>query len=223
MKPFPQRAAFGIKLGFSPVQARRLARLKTPALIQDFIDAMPPNFEPDGDTCLSASEALRQRRAHCIEAAFIASAALWMNGAPPLLMDFQARGDDDHVVALFRQNGAWGAISKSNHVWLRWRDPVYRSLRELAMSYFHEYVGKGRRSMLAYSAPFDLRRFGPKAWIGTKEDCWEVANALDESRHYRLVSAAQVRSLRAPDSIECRADRLLDHPRPRNMRKNKRK
>ena len=115
-----------------------LARLRTPIQIQDFVSALPVNFEPDGDTCLSVAGALRGRRAHCIEGAFIAACALWMNGEQPLLMDFQARGDDDHVIALFRQNGLWGAISKSNHIWLRWRDPVYRSPRELAMSYFHE-------------------------------------------------------------------------------------
>lgn len=182
---------------------------------------MPPNFEPGGDTCLSAGEALRQRRAHCIEAAFVAACALWMNGEPPLLLDFQARGDDDHVVALYRRHGCWGAISKSNHVWLRWRDPVYRSVRELAMSYFHEYTGKGRRSMLTYSVPFDLRRFDPKLWIGGKTNCWGIAGALDGTRHYRLVTKAQIKSLRAPDPIEQRADKLHDFRRPRNMRKNK--
>src|ERR1700733_3030649 len=158
MRNFNQRLLFGIKLGLSRAQARRLVRLETPARIQSFINRLPANFEPNGDTCLSAAEALRQRRAHCIEAAFIAACALWMNGFPPLLLDFQARGDNDHVVAVFRQFGCWGAISKSNHLWLRWRNPVYRSLRELAMSYFNEYVAKGRRNLRTYSVPFDLRR-----------------------------------------------------------------
>jgi len=223
LRSFSKRLAFGIKLGLPPAKARQLAKLKTPTLIQDFIDKIPPNFEPGGDTCLSAGEALRQRCAHCIEAAFIAALALWMNGEPPLLLDFQARGDDDHVVALFRRHGCWGAISKSNHVWLRHRDPVYRSLRELAMSYFHEYVGKGRRSMLTYSIAFDLRRFDPKLWVSGKTDCWEIGGALDATRHYRLVNAAQVRSLRAPDRIEHLADKLRDFRPPRNMRKNKEK
>jgi len=223
LRPFRQRVAFGIKLGLAPAKARTLAKLSTPTKIQDFINAIPPNFEPDGDTCLSASEALRQRRAHCIEAAFIAACVLWMNGAPPLLMDLQARGDHDHVVTLFRAHGCWGSIYKRNHVWLRWRDPVYRSLRELAMSYFHEYTGNGRRSLTTYSVPFDLRRFDSAAWVSGKEQCWEVGNALDATRHYRLVSPAQSRSLRRCDRIEQQADKLRDYQRPRNMRKNKEK
>src|SRR5262249_19154278 len=151
--------------------------------------AMPPNFEPDGDTCLPAAEAMRQRRAHCIEAAFIAAATLWMNGEPPLLLDFQARGDNDHVVTLFRRNGCWGAISKSNHVWLRWRDPFYRTLGEFAMSYFNKYVGKKKKSTLwAYSVAFDLRRFDPAIWVAGKASCWDLATALDETRHYQLIN-----------------------------------
>ncbi|HEV3410188.1 MAG TPA: hypothetical protein VG095_07830, partial [Chthoniobacterales bacterium] len=129
-----------MKLGLSRQHATTLARLRTPQKIQDFVSELPTNFEPEGDTCLSVAEVLRQRRAHCIEGAFVAACALWMNGEPPLLMDFQATLDDDHVIALFKRGGCWGAISKSNHIWLRWRDPVYRTPRELAMSYFHEYV-----------------------------------------------------------------------------------
>lgn len=221
MKNFRQRLSFGLKLGLTRAQAHKLAKLKTPARIQDFINKIPANFEPGGDTCLSASEVLRQRRAHCIEAAFVAACALWMNGAPPLLLDFQARGDHDHVVTVFRQHGCWGAISKSNHIWLRWRDPVYRSLRELAMSYFKEYIGDRKRTMGTYSVPFDLRRFDSGVWVSGKEDCWEVAEALDNTRHYRLITRAQARSLRRCDPIEDRADKLHDFRRPRNMRKNK--
>jgi len=223
MKTFRQRLSRGLKLGLPRAQAARLARLDTPARIQDFINRMPTNFEPDGDTCLSAGEALRRNRSHCIEAAFIAACALWMNGAPPLLLDFQARGDHDHVVAIFRRAGCWGAISKSNHVWLRWRDPVYKSLRELTMSYFHEYVAGQNRTMLTYSVPFDLRRFDPCVWVAGKEHCWEVAGALDGIRHYKIVTPAQARNLRACDPIEMQADKLYEHKRPRKARKNKAK
>jgi hypothetical protein len=223
LKTFRQRLARGLKFGLPRAQAAKLARLKTPAIIQDFINTMPANFEPGGDTCLSALEALRQRRAHCIEAAFIAACALWMNGEPPLLLDLQARGDHDHVVALFRRNGLWGAISKSNHVWLRWRDPVYKTLRELTMSYFHEYVAGRDRTLLAYSVAFDLRRFDPSVWITGKESCWEVAGALDDTRHYKVVTGFQARQLRECDPIEMQADRLYDFKRPRKARKNKAK
>jgi hypothetical protein len=223
LKSFSQRLYRGLKFGLSRGQAKKLAQLKTPVLIQDFINKIPVNFEPDGDTCFSAAEALRQRRAHCIEAAFIAACALWMNGEPPLLLDFQARGDHDHVVALFRRQGRWGAISKSNHVWLRWRDPVYKNLRELAMSYFNEYIGSRGRTMWTYSRAFDLRRFDPAVWITGKEPCWELAGALDNTRHYRLITGAQARHLRACDPIEMQADHLYDFKRPRKTRKNKAK
>ena len=103
-----------------------LRRLNTPEKIQAYIDAIPQNFEVGGETCLSVRETLRQRRALCIEGAVIAAAALWVNGEPPLLMDLKAEHDSDHVVTLFRRKGCWGAISKTNHAVLRWRDPVYR-------------------------------------------------------------------------------------------------
>jgi hypothetical protein len=204
--------AFGMKLGLSRAHATTLARLKTPHKIQDFVSAMPTNFEPEGDTCLSVAEALRQRRAHCIEGAFVAACALWMNGEPPLLMDFQATLDDDHVIALFKRSGCWGAISKSNHVWLRWRDPVYRNLRELAMSYFHEYFNKDRKTTLrTYSAAVDLRRFPPGTWITNEQDCWDVGAALDDARHYRLIRPAQLRWLMPRDATEMRADDLVQY------------
>jgi len=223
MKSLKHRKSFALRLGLSRAQAATIARLDTPGRIQDFINAMPINFEPEGDTCLSVAEALRQRRAHCIEGAFIAACALWCNGEPPLLMDFNAHRDDDHVIALFRRHGCWGAISKSNHVWLRWREPIYRSLRELAMSYFHEYVGRGRRSLRAYSVAFDLRRFDSRIWVTGKKQCWEVANAVDETRHYQIMSPAQIRNLRRCDRVEVAADKITEYKRPRNMRKNKAK
>ena len=207
--------SFGLKLGLSRAQAARLARLGTPEKIQDFVNAIPINFEPGGDTCLSVSEAMRRRRAHCIEGAFVAAAALWMHGKPPLLMDLKAKGDDDHVVALFRHGRYWGAISKSNHVWLRWRDPIYRNLRELAMSYFHEYVSKRSKTLWSYSVAFDLRRFdAAESWAGGRESCWDVADALDEARHYPLITSAQAGKLRHRDIIEIRAGKLLDYKAP---------
>jgi hypothetical protein len=154
------------------------------------------NHEPGGDTCRSAAEVLKRGEAHCIEAAFVAAAALWMMGYEPLLMDMQAKGDHDHVICIFRERGAWGAISKSNHVWLRWRDPVYKTPRELALSYFHEYTKGRKKTLRNYSVPFDLRRYKNNEWVNSKEDCWDVALALDEGRHYALVSAAQAKRVK---------------------------
>ncbi len=208
------RIARGLKLGLSRAHAATLARLTKPERIQDYISALPTNFEPEGDTCLSVAEVLRQRRAHCIEGAFVAACALWLNGRRPLLMDFQALGDDDHVIALFQYRGHWGAISKSNHVWLRWRDPVYRSPREIAISYFHEYVRGSDKTMWKYSRPFDLRYVDPKKWVTSTEDCWDVAEALDESPHFPLITKAQAKRLRPRDLLELRAGQILEFPAP---------
>ena len=119
--------------------------------------------------------------------------------------------DSDHVIALFRRAGCWGAISKSNHVWLRWRDPIYRSPRELAMSYFHEYTNRQRKSLRTYSVPVDLRRFPTDMWVTNKDDCWEVGAALCDVRHYRLVTPAQARALSPRDATEMRADDLVQY------------
>lgn len=213
--------AFALKLGIPRPQAVILSRLDTPEAIQNYVSALPANFEPDGDTCLSVVEALRKRRAHCIEGAFVAACALWVHGEPPLLMDLQARGDDDHVMALFRRGRCWGAISKSNHVWLRWRDPIYRSLRELAMSYFHEYVKGSKKTLRNYSRAIDLRRFDPKQWVTNADDCWDVSDACDDARHYALLSAAQARKVRRRDAMEIKAGKLLEYSAPNRKAANR--
>jgi hypothetical protein len=196
-------------LGLTSDEGRILRALRTPRLVQEFLVALPANFESGGASLLSVRGVLRSRHAHCIEAAFLAACALWLQGRKPLLMDMQATRDADHVVALFRQDGCWGAISKSNHVWLRWRDPVYRSLRELAMSYFHEYTTKDRKTLRTYSRAFDLSRYAPEQWITNESDCWQVGADLDDTRHYRLLTPAQARRLTRRDAMERRADDLV--------------
>jgi hypothetical protein len=209
-----QSVARGLKLGLSHTHARTLARLSTPEKIQDFVTALPTNFERNGDTCLSVAATLDQNHAHCIEGAFIAACALWVHGQKPLLMDFQAEGDDDHVITVFRRDGYWGAISKSNHIWLRWRDPVYRTLRELAMSYFHEYVVGNKKTLRRYSRPYDLSRLDPKLWVTNSKQCWEITEWIDEIRHYPLITKAQGKRLRPRDAMEQRAGKLLEYPAP---------
>ena len=199
------------KLGLTPDEGRVLRALKTPRQIQEFVAALPANFEEGGDCLRSVRGVLRHGEAHCIEAAFTAACALWLQGEPPLIMDLSAKGDADHVVALFRRGGCWGAISKSNHVWLRWRDPIYRSLRELAMSYFHEYTFGGRKTLRSHSAAFDLRQFAIDLWVTSEDDCWEVGAALDEARHFPLITPAQARRLLPRDAIELRANELLQY------------
>ena len=203
-------------LGLTRAEFAVLRRLSTPEKIQDFLNALPSNFEIGGETCMSVREVLRRRRAHCIEGAMLAACALWVHGEPPLLLDLRAVRDYDHVVALFRRGGGWGAISKTNPSVLRWRDPVYRSLRELAMSYLHEYAnGRGQKTLRSYAGPFDLRRFEPKLWVTNGRNCWDVAETLDEMRHTPLVTTRQSRMLRLRDAMERRAGALLEHRRPR--------
>jgi hypothetical protein len=199
------------QVGLTAEEGRILRSLGTPRRIQEFISGLAANFEEGGDTLRSVRGVLRHRKAHCIEAAFTAACALWLQGEPPLVMDLTAQGDSDHVVTLFRRDGCWGAISKSNHVWLRWRDPVYRSTRELAMSYFHEYSNETRKSLRAYSRPVDLRRFAPELWVTNEEDCWDVGAAIDDVRHYRLITAAQARRLMPRDPTEMRADDIVQY------------
>lgn len=215
-----ERMARREDLGLTPAEFRVLARLDSPQKIQAYLNSIPQNFEPEGDTALSVREVLRQRRSHCIEGALLAGAALWVHGEPPLLLDLRAVNDYDHVVALFRRNGCWGAISKTNHYALRYRDPVYRTLRELAISYFHEYANRrGEKTLRSYSRPLDLRALDPKIWVTNGKSCWEVADRLESQPHYPLVTARQVRWLRTRDPVERRAYAVLDHPPPPRVRR----
>jgi len=205
-------------LGLARPQYALLARLNTPQKIQAFLHDLRQNFEPDGDTCRPVREVLRTQRAHCIEGAMLAAAALWVNGEPPLLLDMRAEQDFDHVVTLFRRNGCWGAISKTNGIGLRWRDPVYRTLRELAMSYFHEYTNKrNHKTLREYSVPYDLRRLDPSIWVSGTKNCWEVAEELDALRHFRLVNGRHLKAVVRRDPFERRLSGLLQYRRPRAL------
>jgi len=146
----------------------------------------------------------------------VAACALWIHGESPILLDLKATRDFDHVVALFRRGGCWGAISKSNHVQLRYRNPVYKTLRELSMSYFHEYANKkGQLTLRSYSRAFDLRKVDPKIWVTNGSNCWDIPGMLDEIRHYPLVTRKQVRLLYRRDAMERKAGNLLEYPAPR--------
>jgi hypothetical protein len=198
------------ELGLNRIELNIFRKLSTPEKIESFVTGLRCNFEQNGDTCYSVRTTLAKGEAHCIEAAFVAACALMLHGRPALLMDLQAEGDDDHVIALFREGPYWGAISKSNTVWLRWRDPIYRTLRELAMSYFHEYVRGPRKTLRTYSRPFDIGQFSPDLWVTARDDCWEMTHILDEIRHYELLSTRQARNLRLRDRMERRIGRIAE-------------
>jgi hypothetical protein len=182
---------------WTAAEKRVLDRLDSPRAIQDFLDKIPYNAEP---VCRSPREALRVRRAHCMEGALFAAAALSHHGRPPLLVDLRAHNDDDHVIALFREGGLWGAVAKSNTTALRMRDPVYRTVRELAMSYFPYYFNlDGFSALRAYSVPCDLTRFDDRGWRFTTDDLEFLGEVLDRLRHTRLVDEETARRLpRAP-------------------------
>jgi hypothetical protein len=205
-------------LGLTPAEFALLERLDTPHKIQAFLYGLKQNFELAGDTCRPVRQVLRRRDAHCIEGAMLAACALWVHGEPPLLMDMRAVRDFDHVVALFRRHGRWGAISKTNGIGLRWRDPVYGSLRELAMSYFHEYTNRrDHKTLREYSVPYDLRRLAPRIWVTGEKNAWAVAEALDELRHFKLMGARQLRAVTRKDPFERRVSALLQYRRPRAL------
>lgn len=205
-------------LGLTRAEYAVLRRLDTPQKIQAFLYTLGQNFELDGETCRSVREVLRTRRAHCIEGAMLAACAMWVHGKPPLLLDMRAVRDFDHVVALFKHHGCWGAMSKTNGIFLRWRDPVYRNLRELAMSYFHEYTNRrDHKTLREFSLPYDLRRIDPRVWVTADKQAWVVAEELDRLRHFKLMGSRHLQAVTRRDPFERRVGALLQYRRPRAL------
>jgi len=168
--------------GLSPGNLRTLRALKTPARIQQFVDGLTYQY---ANTAWSPQRVLRERKGHCLEGALLAAAALRVNGYPPLLMDLEAVHDDDHVLAIYRARGLWGSIAKSNFAGLRFRAPIYRTLRELALSYFENYYNlRGQRTLRSYSRPVNLARLDSQHWMTAEEDVWFVVDSLIAARHY---------------------------------------
>ena len=179
----------------------RLPRgLRTPAVIQRFLDEeLRYNKEKDGETARSPRRVLETREAHCFEGALLAAAALRRLGHAPLVVQLRAVRDDDHVLALYRERpgaGYWGAVAKSNYSGLRFRSAVYRSLRELAMSYFDVYYNlEGEKSLRSSGRPVDLSRFDARGWETADESLWDVSLHLATRRFTPLLTRRQVRRL----------------------------
>ena len=175
----------------TPAERAVFRQLSTPEKIQRFLDHdLAYNKERDGPTCRSPRRVLRDRTAQCMEGALFGAAALRMTGYPPLLLDLEAVRDDDHVLAIFRLHGNWGAVAKSNYSGLRYREPVYRTLRELVMSYFEHYYNlKREKTLRNYSRPVNLRRFDAIAWMTAEKDVWTVPEYLCTIRHTPLLRA----------------------------------
>ena len=179
--------------GLTPQNVRTLRALKTPKRIQQFVDGLTYQY---ADTAGSPQRTLRERKGHCLEGALVAAAALRLHGHPPLLMDLEAVHDDDHVLAIYRERGLWGSIAKSNFAGLRSRKPVYRTLRELAMSYFEHYYNlRGERTLRAYAGPVNLARLDGEGWMTSEEDVWCVPELLIAARHFPIAPDKVMRAL----------------------------
>jgi len=190
---------------------RVLRALDRPPKVQDFVNRIPVNKERGRETCTSPRVTLRRNKAHCMEGALLAALALWMHGHRPLILDLKTTtADVDHLVALFRVDGYWGGITKTNHAVLRYREPIYRNVRELAVSYFHEYfMNNGAKTLRQYSEPFDLRKWNGD-WLTAGDDLWDLERAIDRSPHHELISRKQIAGLRKADKIEIRAGKLTE-------------
>ena len=185
-------------LEFTPAELRKLRSLRSPAGIQRLLDGLPYHL---AGTAWSPRKVLHEQTAHCLEGAIFAAAALRVLGFPPLLMDMEAHRDTDHVVALFQVGNSWGALAKSNYSGCRYREPVYRSLRELAMSYFEGYFNLAReRSLRTFSRPVNLARFDGRQWMTSEKNVWFIADYLCEIAHTPMISRAQAKRLVRLDS-----------------------
>jgi len=189
---------------FTPAELRKLRSLKNPYGIQRFLNDMPYHV---ADTSFSPRLVLSEKTSHCFEAAMLAAAALRANGYPPLVLDLEAENDTDHVIAIYRERGHWGAIAKSNFAGLRYREPVYRTLRELALSYFDSYCNLRReRTLRTFSRPVNLKRFDSQNWMTTDQPLWFVAEYLFTIHHTPLLAPGMAKKLHRLDDRSFRAE-----------------
>jgi hypothetical protein len=193
---------------FTAAELRQFRALKTPAGVQRFLDRLPYHL---AQTSWSPRGVLQKRTAHCLEGATFAAAALRVLGFPPLLWDLEAVNDTDHVLAVFKVRGCWGAVAKSNFSGCRYREPVYRTLRELAMIYFNIYFSlRGERTLRRYSQPVNLSRFDHQHWMTSQRSIWFIAEYLCTIPHRSLLTQAQSRQLTKIDQ-RTRAAEMLGH------------
>ena len=202
------------QFGFTKEEYNFLRKLNTPIKIQDFLNKLEMNFEEHGDTCFSPCTVLQQKKAHCIEGALLAAAILRLHGHPPLILDLEATDDDfDHVIALFKKENYWGAIGKTNHAVLRYREPIYKTIREIVMSFFHEYFlnSNGKKTLRAYSKPVNLSKFDKYNWINSADHVWFIPEYLTKIKHTKILNKSQIHSLRKADKIERKACEIIEY------------
>jgi hypothetical protein len=184
---------FHMNDGFTRAELRTLRALKTPYGVQRFLDDMPYHL---ATTAWSPRRVLRERTAHCLEAAIFAAAALRVLGFPPLILDLEAEHDTDHVVAIFKERALWGAVAKSNYNGLAYREPIHRTLRELTMSYFYAYFNLRReRTLRTFSRPVNLARFDNLDWMTTEKEVWFIPEYLLTISHTPLLRPSMAKRL----------------------------
>ena len=190
-------------------------RLSTPHKIQDFLDTLLFNFEKKGETYMSPRRVMREKKAHCFEGALFATLALTYHDYANYLLDLKvkksAKDDQDHTLCIFKINNFWGAISKTNHSVLRWRDPIYSSVRELVMTYFHEYfLNDGGKTLYSYSKPFDIWKTFDLDWITEEKDLDEVALKLDRSVHTSFIPKKNNKFIRKVGKTEIKGAQVTE-------------
>jgi hypothetical protein len=183
-----------------------LKTISDPDKIQGFLDSIEynPVYE-----CRSPRWVIKKKSAHCFEGALFAAAAMEFNGYQPLIVDLKAYNDDDHVIAIFKEGIYWGAVAKSNFTSLRYREPVYRSLRELIMSYFDFYFNTdGDKSLRSYSVPLNLTVYNSRHWKTTDEDLEYIGDKLEQLHHYPVVNEKMIKNLKRASRIMLAAGML---------------
>lgn len=203
------------KYGYEDKEVKLFKKLNSPQKIQDYIKSTPFNFDERPGTCMSPRMVLKTHKADCVEGAILASAILEFHGHKPLLLDLRSVKkpyDYDHVVAVFKVDGCFGAISKTNHAVLRYRDAVYKSVRELVMSYFNEYfLEDGQKTLREYSELLDLNKFNKIDWRTTEKDLHQILNKLDSIKHHQILNKKQIKNLRKVEKIEIDASWEEEH------------
>lgn len=191
---------------FTPKELRKLRGLKDPHGIQKHLEAMPYHL---ADTAWSPRRVLAENTSHCLEGAMFAAAALRANGFPPLIVDLEAEHDTDHVIAVYRMGGYWGSVAKSNYTNCRYREPIYKTIRELALSYFNGYINlRGERTLRRYSRPVNLARFDRQQWMTTDRPIWFIVYYLLDIPHFKLFDGRAAKRLHRVDSRTYAAETL---------------
>ena len=211
---------------FTEKEKTLLEKLNTPTKVQDFLNGLPFNFEKRGETLKSPLCVLREGNAHCLEGALLGAYTLSLHGFPPLVLHLKAtKHDYDHVIAPFKIKGLWGALSKTNHAVLRYREPIYRNIREMVISYFHEYfLNDGKKTLRQYSKPLNLNAFRKPArnashsdaggnWTTEKSNLWEIDKELDKIKHYNVIPKGAIKRLRKADKVEIKAGKVVEYRR----------